>query len=477
MPAELHHPAVIAAAGAVVAWFLLLLAMIFRTRVPDIAPGPRTAELGPESPAVVDYVTAGGRLSDEAASATLLDLAARGVLRIEEVGPELSLVRLRATDPPEVATLRTYERMVYDHVRTLARDDVVATGALAEGARDLGQWWRRFRKAVLGEARAAGLFTPRWSKPQTSLLSAAAFVPAVLVWVAASQVTTATGDNGEDDPRFAFAFGALIALWAIVGTLRGNRPTERGRQVIAAWLGVRDHLAGNQRLGEVPAAAVTVWGRHLAYAAALGLAGRAVASLPVSVAADAQRAWSDYGGLWHRVAVGYPRPRSSALVHLFRLRCRPPVQVLFAALVVGFVVFVFPGILLRFLLPAFGIPEAVARLAQLGVALLVAGPPLLRAVIDLANTTTIDGQVVRLRTTGFETFSNDKKGLDHWMALDEGHRGEVTARGLPGELYDRLAEGDVVRVSIAAKTGWIYTGQVLQPSRYRAERSRPAAPA
>jgi len=476
MPAEIQHPSVIAAAGAVVAWFLLLLAMIFRTRVPDITPGPPTSDLGPESPAIVDYVTANGRLSDEAASATLLDLAARGILRIEEIGPELSLVRLRAHDPPEVATLPEYERLVYDHVRTLARDRVVATGALAEGARDLGEWWRRFRKAVLGEARAAGLFMPRWSKPQMSLLSTAAFVPTALVWVATSQVTTT--ERGEDDPRWAYAFGTLIAMGAIIGRLRGNRPTERGRPVIAAWLGVRDHLARNPRLNEQPAAAVTVWGRHLAYAAALGLAGRAVVSLPVSLPADDQRAWSDYGGLWHRVSVRYPRPRTSALIHLLRLRCRPPVQVLFAALAVGVIVFVFPGLLLRFLLPAFGIPETLARLAQLAVALLVAGPPLLRAVIDLATPTTVDGQVVRLRTTNFETFSNEKKGLDHWMALDDGRRHrEVTAHGLPGELYDRLAEGDVVRVGVAAKTGWVHSGQVLQPSRYRAERTAPPSPA
>jgi hypothetical protein len=471
MPAEAFHPAVIVAAVAVAAWLLLLLAMVVRTRVPDIEPGPPTAELGPESPAVVDYVTANGRLSDEAASATLLDLAARGILQIEEIGPELSLVRLRTQDPPEVAALESYERMVYDHVRLLARDGVVATGALAEGARNLGQWWRRFKKAVLSEARARDLFTPRWSKAQTTLLDAAAFVPGVLAFAATAQVTD---PNGDDDPSWAVGGVTVFVLWAIVHRLRGNRPTERGRQVIAAWLGVRDHLARNPRFNELPAAAVTVWGRHLAYAAALGLAGRAVASLPVSVPADAQRAWADYGGLWHRVSVRYPRPRSSAFVHLLRLRCRPPVQVLFAGLVVGLIVFVFPGFPIRLVLPAFGFPEALAKLIQVLLALAVAGPPIVRAALDLATPRAMEGQVVRLRTTTFEKFSNDKKGVDHWMALDDGRHAQVTARGLPGELYQRLTEGDVVRVDLAPRTGWVRDCRVLQPSRYRAERPSPA---
>ena len=39
--------------------------------------------------------------------------------------------------------------------------------------------------------------------------------------------------------------------------------------------------------------------------AALGLAPRAVASLPIASPADDRRAWSDYGGMWHVVDVRY----------------------------------------------------------------------------------------------------------------------------------------------------------------------------
>jgi hypothetical protein len=79
---------------AVAAWFGLLAVLMLATRTPSIRPGLATGELGPESPALVDLLTGGWTLCDEAASAALLDLAARRVVTIEEVGPELSLVRL-----------------------------------------------------------------------------------------------------------------------------------------------------------------------------------------------------------------------------------------------------------------------------------------------------------------------------------------------------------------------------------------------
>ena len=51
-------------------------------------------------------------------------------------------MRLGRGEPP---TLNPYERMVLDHLRRLAtRDGVVATGALAEGTRNIGSWWKSF---------------------------------------------------------------------------------------------------------------------------------------------------------------------------------------------------------------------------------------------------------------------------------------------------------------------------------------------
>jgi hypothetical protein len=66
-------------------------------------------------------------------------------------------------------------------MRLATADRVVATGALAEGARNLGSWWKSFTKAVIVEARAAGLCEPRWTAAHRTVLAGAAVVPAVVV--------------------------------------------------------------------------------------------------------------------------------------------------------------------------------------------------------------------------------------------------------------------------------------------------------
>ncbi|MBD0322390.1 MAG: DUF2207 domain-containing protein, partial [Aldersonia sp.] len=291
-----------AGAAALLGWFLLLAALMRMTRTPPIERGRPTGEFGHESPALVDFVTGDFKLCDEAASATLLDLAARRFVTIEQIGPELSLVRLRRA--VDVTVLTGYEQMVLDHVRRLATaDGVVATGALAEGARHLGSWRKKFAKAVRAESRAAGLSQPRWSRWHRTLLTGAAVLPAAALGALLAAAEPAT----DGDPFGAFLAAAAITLGALIALqekINDERGTAAGAVAAARWLGVQEHLA-TARFAEQPAAGVTVWGRALAYAAALGLAERAVVSLPISVPADDGKAWSDYGGMWHVVHVRY----------------------------------------------------------------------------------------------------------------------------------------------------------------------------
>ncbi|MEU0833509.1 hypothetical protein ACNPQM_16220 [Streptomyces sp. NPDC056231] len=70
-----------------------------------------------------------------------------------------------------------------------------------------------------------------------------------------------------------------------MGRLNGERGTRRGVEVAGRRPGVPEHLAASGLFGRQPAVSVTLWGRHPAYAAALGLAPRTVA-LPVGGAAD-----------------------------------------------------------------------------------------------------------------------------------------------------------------------------------------------
>ncbi|MEU8247393.1 hypothetical protein [Nonomuraea sp. NPDC048916] len=425
------------AAAALTLWALLLLALAIATRTPDADPVPPTSVLASEPPAVVDLITGGWRLCEEAAAATLLDLAARGIVQIEEIGPELSLVRLRQADG-----LNPYEQLVYDHVRSLSRDGVVATGALAEGARNLKSWWKDFRKRVIADARRRGLSQARWSRAQLALLTAAAAVPAVVIAVA---VTLA---DAEHEGGIGAGLLAFLGLMALTRRLNRERGTELGARAAAHWLGVRAHLAAG-RFADQPAAAVTIWGRPLAYVAALGLAPHAVRSLPVSVPADDRRAWSDYGGMWHAVEVRYP----TRLIW-----GRKPLHVVGRSLAAGFFVgfWTWIGLLV---LSAFDLwPGGLVQPGAFAVGLVVAAVPVARAL--LGGHGWVEGQIIRLRRQ--RSGGNDEQPkYVHWCAIDEGTSRELKAYGMAGEQWALLSEGDVVRVRTARGVGWIDTTEVL----------------
>jgi hypothetical protein len=223
----------VAVAGiGLVAWFGLLGMMAVATRSPSPRPGmpPDPNRLDAESPALVDLLTGGWKLCEEAAAATVLDLAARRVVAVEEIGPELSLVRLGRGDPPD---LNPYEQMVLDHLRRLATSDgVVATGALAEGNRHIGSWWKSFTHAVIEEARARGLSQRRWTAWHRTVLSVAAVVPGLAVAVAFMLAPN------EDDSLFGslgagFVVGAMLVAFA--EKMNGERATDLGLEVAGRW--------------------------------------------------------------------------------------------------------------------------------------------------------------------------------------------------------------------------------------------------
>jgi hypothetical protein len=120
-------PLLVATVAAVVLWVLLLLGVAFATRARGVDPGPATMELGEEPPAVVDLLTNDWRVTADAIPATLLDLAARGYLDLEQYGPGCTVCRVRRTSGEG---LEAYERMVLEHVAGLAVDGVVPAEAL-----------------------------------------------------------------------------------------------------------------------------------------------------------------------------------------------------------------------------------------------------------------------------------------------------------------------------------------------------------
>ena len=136
----------------------LLVYTEMATRPPRLSASTTSAELGAETPALASLVTNGFVVTPPAAVATLLDLVARGWLRVEQAEHEVVLLtdrRGRAGD-----ALTAYEQQVLNHVHRLTHGTltgVSGAGVEIAGLRLSRRWWRRFTKAVVTDARRQGL--------------------------------------------------------------------------------------------------------------------------------------------------------------------------------------------------------------------------------------------------------------------------------------------------------------------------------
>lgn len=344
---DLNVPLTLAAVAAIALWLLAVVAVkaVTRPRMPHA--GPRTMDLRPEPPAVAEFLTGGWEVGGSAVQATLVDLAGRGLLGFEQVGPDArdTVVRVRGDgsfdgsfvpgqpgqpghgtaasaaanggfDPS--ATMATvggrpfyvpargnpgpllpFEKRILHRVTVLANGGVVPARALQQGTKDQdAKWHKAFDREVVADARARGLSRARYNAGIKALLVVLAVVPAVLAAVAADR-SRANGD-GNGGLFGAVLVGALI----VVASLNGERETEAGQQVCAEWLGLRDWLAADEQFRRLPPAAVAIWDRYLAFAAGFGIARKTIGALPLG-ARDERRAWSTYGGVWHEVRLGY----------------------------------------------------------------------------------------------------------------------------------------------------------------------------
>src|SRR5437868_11728281 len=103
---------------ALAAYFVMLAVFVVITRPRRPDPAPASMDIpSNEPPAVAGFLANTWKVPRAAVPATLIDLAARRVVTIEEVSPGEFNVRLQNRAPGE---LMPYERRVYDHVRSLA---------------------------------------------------------------------------------------------------------------------------------------------------------------------------------------------------------------------------------------------------------------------------------------------------------------------------------------------------------------------
>jgi predicted membrane protein DUF2207 len=422
--------AVVAAASGA-AWLVAAGILYLARKPPEPPVGPRTLELGPEPPAVANFLVNDFRVQEDAVPATLIDLAARNVVDVEQRGPGVFYIRLRSRqDEP----LTAYEGRVLDHLRRRASDGVVPAEALTTGQEVESKRWRRaFASDVVDDAKARGLSRDALDGRAFTVLTAAAAVPALLVW-----------------PLWDFepAAGVMIAAVALLGWIRARHPqrdTPAGLEAASRWLGVRAELAENPVFDTHSPLTVEIWDRLLAYGAALGVASGASGPLPMGTESD-RHAWSAYSGRWRSVEVRYRRPWLIG-------SGRTPLNVLARgagmSLVGGFFLYVlgptatdgvssgedalFAGAIL--LIPS------VLLIA--GIAYVVLG------LSDLGSTREVTGPILRLRRYG------DDESPRYYVAVDDGSSSRIRAWEVSPALYTGLEQGELVTVRLTKKLGCV----------------------
>ena len=424
----------VAAVLTAVGW-LVAAAVLYRAGCPANPPvGPQTLDLGPEPPAVANCLVNGLRVSAEAVPATVLDLAARGVLEIEERGPGAYYVRVREVGD-EVLT--PYELRVLLHLEGLARDGVVPALALTTGSGEQSRrWMLRFANAVVADAQRRGLSRDRLDRGRSALLGAAALIPAALIWAATDEIEVGV-----------VAFGGALALLGWIKARNPQQVTAEGIAATSRWLGVRAALAENDVFDTRSPLEVPLWSRLLAYGAALGAAGAAARGLPLGEESHT-RAWSASGGRWRMVRIAYPRmwPIGWGLSPLL-------------AFVFGVGTAGFGGLMLFSLAPALdatGVGLLAVAAAAFPCAAIGIGVTLVAtAVADLGVGTSVTGPILRLRVIG-----SDRRRR-HYVAVDDGSSSTIRALILDPLRFSRLTQGDVVSVEVGRALGDVRSIQVV----------------
>src|SRR4051812_41219970 len=151
-------------------WLAFLTWRWFHTfpYLPDAAAASN--ELGTEPPAVVNLLVHRCHLTRAALLATFADLAARGLIEIDQLDREHFVVRLREQRLKE-AQLCPYEQQMVAFIRGCSTGGSAPFQALLFEDESVAEgFWKRFRTAVLKDARKRGLTRKRWAAHDYLLL-------------------------------------------------------------------------------------------------------------------------------------------------------------------------------------------------------------------------------------------------------------------------------------------------------------------
>ncbi len=269
---------------------------------------PEPIDGGPlEPPAVVALLTNGYDVPRSAVTATALDLAARGWIRLTTSDGELVVVTRGSAQAGD--TLLPFEQQVMNHLAARAFNDVTSAGTLAASHHRLDRrWWQRFRRSVAHRAQELGLSHRRYTAVELAPPAACAVIALIALWVSVrggDEVAIADSWVSRTVWFVVLAGVAMLAWQTLERTLGSTQsPTDAGLQRTARWMGhrrrLRERIPEHATVLATPAQQVA-----LAHAAVMGVSEQVLDQLPAAPE-DHRRAWSEAGGTPHVVAVRYP---------------------------------------------------------------------------------------------------------------------------------------------------------------------------
>jgi Predicted membrane protein (DUF2207) len=466
--ASFSIPLLVVAGAAGVAWLLVLGVLISWRQPGHIEAGPASQELPPVTPAVAGFLCDDFELSAELPPATLLDLAARRVVRLEEVAPGKTICRLRQREPDQ--PLAAYEKRVLGEVTHKATDGVVPTDALTTGTEDVSsRWHRAYSKEVIADAHRRGLSKDRWPRTLVMLVGVGPFAIGALLYAASAVGGDTSGGSAVPAVVAGGVAGAailvLIGAAAALSRSLAQLPTPAGKDMAAHCLGLQSHLRQNEQLAELPPAAVQLWGRHFAYAGAMGVARTAIELLPFG-AEDDNHAWSRFGGRWRRVYVRYPRgwPPGWGKHPAFALLLAVLWGAVSIAAIYGLVQLAQAAAdPITSTDPTFTREQldwigrgALLLTIPFAVVLLWALYLIVRAVPDLWMRRTASGDLVRARARR-QIFQSSNENPNYWyyLALDDGTRPRIRSWRVRRDLYRARTQGETVEIVFTPNLGYV----------------------
>jgi hypothetical protein len=474
---DAHPVAAITALALALLAGLALVAVLRSRRLSPIEPAGPSIELRPETPAIVDLLTGGFEVEDDAVPATVVHLASRRWFTIEDYGDD-TIIRTRSTRPPN-DSLQPYEQRVLDHIEHHAIDTVVPTRVLTIGPDGVSdRWFRNFSRDVTRHAQRLGLCVDRWTWTHRALawgLVALALVPA---WIIADNSQTDEpvrwASFGNIVLGLAFVVAALLGVLAWRTTRLGaQRDTPAGVEAAAHWMGVRDFYRNTGEFTNKSAASVAIWDQHLAYATAMGLAQKVQRQIPFETEHD-RHAWSRATGQWRRVKVRYRTIRPGWGRH--------PAWMAVTGLVLGAIwaVVAYAAIWVadfswqedveEYVTITqrhenwIGLGATVAAVIALAFAVAMAAR-FVFGCADLFRKRTIEGELVRRRKRGG---SDDSEPTYH-LAIDTatattGGDDAILAYRVRPAIYQSVAQGARVRLVVTPLLGYVSSIETLVPA-------------